>query len=185
MNPSLRLFIAVYPPPAVVSLLHACVASMTLPEHKPVTPEQVHITLLFLGDRRAKSLAEIEGSIESSCKGVRACIVRPRRLVTLPLPQKGPARLIAAETDAPPPLLELQKRLANRLASRERRGATFLPHLTLARFAGAGAEVGVRVEEPIASPEHVQFEVRSVCLVKSTLHPLGARHEVVREFGLA
>lgn len=184
MPPSLRLFIAAYPPESTVSLLQSRAAALPLPDHKPVAVDQVHITLVFLSDRRPATLPQIETSIAASCKGVRPCIVRPRRLVTLP--EKGPARLVAAETDAPPPLLELQKRLANRLAARDKRSTAFLPHLTLLRFPGAGADFHTATD--LATPDHdpstLAFEVRTICLMKSTLHPLGVRHELLREFAL-
>lgn len=184
MQPSLRLFLAAYPPLGVVQGLQSRASGLPLPEHKAVPPEQVHLTLLFMGDRSSASLPDIESSIAASCKGIRACVVRPRRLLSLP--DKGPARLVTVETDTPPSLLELHKRLANRLADRTRRGNPFLPHLTLLRFPGMG--VDVRVNEDLATPEQdattFQFEVGSVCLVKSTLHPKGSRHEVLREFAL-
>lgn len=184
MHAPLRLFLAAYPPLGVVQGLQSRAAGLPLPEYKSVPPEQVHLTLLFMGDRRAASIPDIESSIAASCKGIRACIVRPRRLLSLP--EKGPARLVAVETDAPPSLQELHTRLANRLADRTRRGTPFLPHLTLLRFPGTGADV--RVNEDLATPEQdattFLFELRSVCLVKSTLHPKGSRHEVLREFAL-
>ncbi len=158
--------------------LQSRLAPMGLPEHKLTPVEQVHITLVFLGDRRATEVADIEESIAGACKGIRACVVRPVRLISLP--EKGAARLVAAETDAPPPLLELQKRLAHRLAARDKRGGEFLPHLTLCRFTGMGADV--RVRQDVEDGEG--FAVQTVCLVKSVLHPLGARHVLIREFGL-
>ena len=184
MAPPLRLFLAAYPPLGVAQTLLARAAQRTLPEHKVVPPEQVHITLLFLGDRRAQSVPDIEASIAAACKGIRPCVIRPRRLITLP--EKGPARLVASETDIPPPLLELQKRVSHRLADRKRRENPFLPHLTLLRFPGSG--IDTRMAEDIATSESdasaFQFELRSVRLMKSTLHPKGPRHELLREFGL-
>jgi hypothetical protein len=51
------------------------------------------------------------------------------------LPERGDARLIAADASAPPVLIELQKRLAQRLVrTRPKREREFRPHLTLGAF---------------------------------------------------
>ena len=67
-------------------------------------------------------------------------------------------------------------------ATHEQRDA----HLTLLRFPGAGADFHTATD--LATPDHdastLAFEVRTVCLMKSTLHPLGVRHELLREFAL-
>ncbi|MFO0830927.1 MAG: RNA 2',3'-cyclic phosphodiesterase [Phycisphaerales bacterium] len=181
---ALRLFLAAYPSPAVADWLLARARALPLPEHKLVPADHVHITLLFLGDRQPGAMGKVEASVEAACKGIRPCIVRPLRLITLP--DRGPARLVAAETDSPPSLMELQKRLSNRLAGRERRSGPFLPHMTLVRFPGSGADYtatsDLSADGRDASP--LQFEVRTIHLIKSTLHPKGPVHESLREFAL-
>lgn len=131
---------------------------------------QVHLTLLFLGDRDARDVPEIEQSVERSCAGIEPFSLAARRIMTLPT--RGPAKVVAVETDAPPALLELQRRLVTRLATRGKRDTAFLPHITIARFAGAGArlrcDVGIAGAEPI--------EMRSVVLVRSVLKRDGAEH---------
>jgi 2'-5' RNA ligase len=99
------------------------------------------------------------------------------------LPERGHARLIAAEADQPAALMEMQRRLAHRLARnpREKAGERFLPHFTLARFT-CPTRFDIKDEDAPLSCE--PFTVHSVFLMKSALTPEGARHDVVNEFAM-
>ncbi|MCA9288130.1 MAG: RNA 2',3'-cyclic phosphodiesterase [Phycisphaerales bacterium] len=173
---ALRLFVSIDPPPeCVAALLSAADEIEGLPERRPTPPEHVHLTLQFIGDRAERELDETVESIRRSAGGIGPFALRTERLITLP--RRGPARLIAAETDSPAPLLELQRRLAHRLARRTRQdaGDRFTPHMTLARFRGEAR--GVRIDAPLAAP--IEFDVREIVLKRSVLHPNGAEHRVV------
>lgn len=172
---ALRLFIAAYPPEGVIQAMLGSLPALGLPEHKATPPEQVHLTVLFLGERRADLVPEILDSMRAAAAAIRPFSLTAERLISLP--QRGRARLVAVEFDARAGLDELQFRLANRLAAEDRRGRkAFLPHMTLCRFPGTGAQV--RIDKPVVG-EFPGFEVRQVRLVRSVLHPLGARHEPV------
>jgi RNA 2',3'-cyclic 3'-phosphodiesterase len=120
----------------VARLLLAQVERLALPPETRLTPaEQVHMTLQFIGDTPASEMEATMESVRRAAAVLPAFTLNLRRLMRLP--ERGPARLIAAETDAPPALLELQRRLASRLARnvRARAGDRFTPHMTLCRFA--------------------------------------------------
>lgn len=177
---TLRLFVAVHPPPEVACALLEALTPLRLPAHRPVPAPQIHLTLQFIGDTPAKRLAEVVESVERSCAGLEAFMLTPRKLIALP--QTGPARLVAVETDAPAALLELHRRLAHRLAknARERPGDRFLPHLTLCRFATPGPS-----PESLPAPLIIgSFQVRHVTLLRSVLLPEGADHRPVALFEL-
>ncbi len=167
-----RLFVAIYPPADFVIAAMNRLAQIALPEHRPTPPEQVHMTLQFVGDAPARELPTIRESVERAAAGITAFELAPIRFITLP--ERGPARLVAVETDAPPSLRELQRRLAIRLArnARERADERFLPHLTLARFRGAGTP-GVRVAQAASL---TAFRVEAVLLMQSVLGAGGAWH---------
>lgn len=171
---NLRLFVAAYPPEHVARALLDRLPELGLPPHRAAPLDQVHMTLQFVGDTPARLLDETLESVGRSASGIGPITLELRALVSLP--ERGPARLVAATTDAPPPLLELHRRLAHRLATnvRERRGERFLPHLTLCRF-GAPTR-GVSVEATIPS---AHFEVREIRVMRSVLHPGGAEHHLV------
>jgi 2'-5' RNA ligase len=179
---SVRLFVAVYPPENVARKLLDLLPALGLPEYSPTPVHQMHLTMMFLGDRRTSHLDSIRESVAASCRGLRACFLTVERLVALP--ESGPKRLIAAETDSPPSLDELHRRLVSRLAHRGRTDPDrFLPHLTLCRFRGSGVEF--TLEERADRVRELRLEVSRVCLVRSVLHPLGARHQQVAEWYLA
>ncbi len=144
-----------------------------LPEHRATPVELVHMTLQFIGDRHERELDDVIESMERSAAGIGGFTLTPRAIVSLP--ERGPARLAALETDAPGGLMEIQRRLAHRLAdpSRRSRGG-FLPHLTLCRF--TKEERMERIEKVV---EMDPFAVGEIRLMRSVLRPGGAEHRVV------
>lgn len=178
---NLRLFVAAYPPEAIVRTLVARVEALPLPAYRLTPPAQVHLTLQFVGDTPARALESVIESAERSAAGLRAFELRVLGLVALP--ERGPARLLAARTDEPATLLELHRRLAHRLATnaRERPGDRFAPHLTLCRFVSPAA--GLVIHEP-QDAEVLTWRVEHVLVMRSTLRPEGAEHHVVRTIEL-
>lgn len=172
MQPN-RLFIAAYPPLEVAqSLLE--VARPTLPNNaKLVAPEQVHLTLLFIGSVRRVERDELLESVDRAASGRGTCQLTLRKLGFLP--ETGEPRLLAALGDADGNLLEVQKRLAARLARLRPKAERdrFLPHLTLARFAPASPRV------PEMSIEPITWSIRELRLMDSRLRPSGAIHALV------
>jgi len=178
-KPNLRLFVGVYPPEATARAMADLLAAHTLAEHRPTPPEQIHLTVQFIGDTPDAALDSVLESVERSASGIGAFDLTPRRLISLP--DRGPPRLAALETDAPPALLELKRRLAHRLSAhvRQEPAARFLPHFTLCRFAkGARAE---KLEERVELPE---FPVDRVWVMRSVLRPDGAEHREMAVFAL-
>ncbi len=167
-----RLFVAVYPPDETVRVLRCAVSRLALGAGRDTHAEQVHLTLLFIGDRAPCELAAVAESVERSCAGFGAFWLTPRRLITLP--ERGRPRLVAAETDAPAPLLEIRRRLARRLARNSREAERFRPHLTLLRF--QPGDRPDRLDEPV---ECEPFVVDRVTLMRSVLKPTGAEHREV------
>lgn len=169
---SLRLFVALYPPAETVSALLSALDTLDLGPRGRVPDHQVHMTLQFIGDISERELPGIQESVERSAAGIPAFALQPTRLMTLP---EGPRpRLIAAETDAPPPLLELHRRLAHRLARNVRERDRFRPHLTLHRFKAPSRPIDLPLETAGFIAAHIE-------LVRSVLKPSGAEHaEVLR-----
>ncbi len=175
--PALRLFVAAYPPLELVECWRERLAALELPPHRLTPAEQVHITLHFLGDTPEAELEAVVEKVSRSCAGLAAAELRATRLIALP--GRGPARLIAVETEAPPSLLELQRRLVVHLAHerRARQGRRYLPHLTVCRFRTPGR---LALDEESLSltgtDAAAPFPLREVKLVRSVLGSAGARH---------
>lgn len=162
-----------YPPAGVASAMLGLLEGVELPRHRVTPVEQVHMTLQFIGDRHRRELGAVIESVERSCAGVGVFSLEARRLVSLP--ERGRARLAAVETDAPAGLMEIQRRLAHRLADpKRRRSGRFLPHLTVCRF--EDEEEMARLERPV---EVEGFGVEEVRLMHSVLRPTGAEHRLV------
>ncbi len=152
---------------------------MDLPDHRAIALEQVHLTIQFIGDTPASDLDSVIESVERSCAGLSAFQLAPIRLVSLP--ERGPARLVAMETDAPASLREMHRRLVMRLARAVRSNLDdrFLPHFTLCRFRRSARME--RIEQPI---ELAPFPIARIHLMRSVLAHQGAIHHEVSSFQL-
>jgi len=180
---TLRLFVGVYPALEQAEAMLAAMRELDPAPHRATPAAQAHCTVLFIGDRAVRELDETRESVERSASGVRGFTLTPRRLMTLP--ERGKPRLIALETDGPPELREIHRRLVSRLARnpRDRKSGRFLPHFTLCRFKHGGR--GRRADVPV-DPGEVGgvIEVREIRLMRSALRPEGALHEVVERYPL-
>ena len=175
---NLRLFVAIYPPIEVAREALRAIGRLDLPDHRATPAEQVHLTAQFIGDTPVKDLDSVLDSVRRSASGLGGFSLRPMRYITLP--QGRRPRRVALETDAPPQIMELHRRLAHRLATSPRADTAdrFLPHLTLARFRPGPAR-------PIeAEADLPAFEVDAVVVMRSVLRPEGAEHWEVERIGL-
>lgn len=176
---NLRMFVAAYPPQLLVASWLASLDALNLPAHKRTPADQVHMTLQFIGDVPAKEVDAVAESVERAAAGLEAFELRAAGLVTLP--ERGPARLIALETDAPATLLELHRRLVTRLAKEARppHKERFRPHLTLCRFRSPQHRFRINREQAPAA-----FAVDQIRLMRSELGHEGAQHHEVAAFAL-
>ena len=175
-----RLFVAIYPPEDTARGMLGAMRKLDPPPHRETPLAQIHLTLHFLGPVAQRDLDDVTESVERSAAGIGAFVLTPWRLLSLP--SHGRPRLIACETDAPPALFEIQRRLATRLSRKPRADPAdrFVPHLTLCRFARSAKPRDVAHPVSIAP-----FPVDRLVLVRSVLRPGGAEHAPVREFSLA
>jgi len=173
----LRLFLALHPPLEAAHALLGRLEGLELPAHRRTPIDQLHLTVLFVGDTPERELDAVIESVERAAAGVTAFELVTRGLVALP--ERGPARLVAAETSAPGALLELRRRLVSRLVTHKRKPAPLRPHLTLARFRAPTTFDLPRFEAPSFA-----FRVDAICLQSSVLHPDGAEHRTVARAAL-
>lgn len=176
----IRLFVAAYPPAPLAERLVERTRGLALPPGRLTAPEQVHLTLQFIGETDARQVEEVGESVQRSAAGIAPFPLTLGPIVALPKPSAP--RLVAVTTDAPPPLREIVRRLAHRLARKPRKDAAdrFTPHLTLERFTGSPG----RVELPRDALLDEAFAVDEIRLMRSVLLPTGARHDVVARFEL-
>ncbi len=173
----LRLFLALYPPAAVACELLEQLSRVELPPHRSTPLDQVHMTVLFLGEVDERDLAATVESAERAAASVAPFELTVNALEALP--EQGLARLIAAATDAPRELVELRRRLVSRLAAERAKPGPLHPHLTLCRFPSPRRLKFQR--EQLAGPA---FRVDALSLQKSVLHTAGAEHRQVAHIPL-
>lgn len=179
MRGSARLFVAAYPPQGVAQAMLDLLGAVPLPTHRATSPDQVHLTLLFLGDTSEREVPGVVQSVRGACAGVPSFSIALTMLTTVPKGHR--ARAVVAETTAPAGMLEIHRRLVSRLARSTIRRDNFRPHFTLARFAPPGAPA-VGVERSLTVGP---IEIDRIALVRSILRPEGAQHIPVEEFELS
>ncbi len=164
-----RLFLALHPPSDVARELLELLAALELPPHRPTPLDQLHMTVLFLGDVPERDVAKTIESAERAAASVAPFELRLRALEALP--EQGLARLLAAATDTPRELSELRRRLVARLAAQRAKTGPLHPHLTLCRFRSP-----TRLSFEPRPLEGPAFGVTALSLHKSVLHATGAEH---------
>jgi 2'-5' RNA ligase len=185
-----RLFVALDLPQSVVQALVAWRTPLILragpPGLRPVAPEALHVTLVFLGWKPEEAITPL-GELVDGCTAGIGGVAGLALGEPLWLPRRGPRVLAVALEDRHGMLGELQARLAERLAAdgwHEPEARPYLPHVTVARV---GGREGIRVPRgamPPAPPPLV-FDGAAVTLYRSRLDPGGARYEplFVRRLG--
>ena len=187
----LRLFVAIDLPEDVresLGRLQTDLRRHDLPGLRWTRPEGVHLTLKFLGETPATSVAAIEGALARAVRGV------PSFRLALGAPgtfggRRGPRVLWVDVEGELQPLQQLQAAVERELAAagfapEERE---FSPHLTLARVPQPPppglAERVARALEAVAAPRG-EFEARELVLMRSSLQPGGAVYSRVAAFPL-
>ena len=142
-----------------------------------VKPDNVHLTLKFLGDIDEKSLDMIIEATKAACTGYSGFDLEARGVGVFP-DMRAPRVLWVGISDNDS-LTGLQKDIENGLAaigfSSEKR--RFRPHLTLGRFKSSSGKEGLydKIEE-YKNISQGLIEVTSLFLIKSELTPSGAKH---------
>ena len=142
-----------------------------------VKPENIHLTLKFLGDTDEKSLDSIVEELKAACSGYGRFDLETRSVGVFP-DIRAPRVLWVGISDNDS-LTGLQKSIEDGLAklgfSPEKR--RFRPHLTLGRFRSFSGKEGLydKVEEH-KDISLGSIDVKSIFLIKSELTPSGAEY---------
>jgi RNA 2',3'-cyclic 3'-phosphodiesterase len=162
-----RAFVAVFPPPEVSRALIAAARELPVTgEVRWVRPENVHLTLKFLGDVSQDDLRRVAEALDPIRLRHEPFEVSPSGFGAFPSARR--ARIVWAGIGEGSELLramaeDVEASLEPLGFGRENRA--YMPHLTLGRARGRPAALGT-VEAPSPVPG---FSVRRVELVESVL----------------
>jgi len=172
-EPTTRLFVAIDPPPGLrVELAAIC---RGLDDARWTRPEQMHVTLRFLGSLPIS----LVGAIAAALAAVDATPFRVAVSGFGVFPSFRSPRVLWAGLDPPAPLRELARAIESTLARTdavEPEEKEFFPHLTLARFNGIRAAAVRSWMESRDGFSAGPWEVTEFFLYSSRLTPEGAIH---------
>jgi len=147
-------------------------------------PQNIHLTLKFLGDIPVAKIDVIGGALQAMCAKTDTFHNKITRLGVFPTPKK--ARVLWAGVDTfgerlPQFAKKIDEALINLGFSKESR--RFVPHLTLGRARSILS--GDFVHSFLATPfESNEFEAREIVLMRSQLRPTGAVYTVIKRIAL-
>lgn len=180
----MRTFIAIFPPPEVRESL--LLAAHDLPVEGNIRwsrPENVHLTLKFLGDVPQENLEGIRDVLARVCGRHAPFEAATSGFGAFPSARK--ARVVWADvTEGCDPLRALSEDLEISLGSlgfsRESR-RVFRPHVTIGRARGRP----VRLEAAETTARGERFPVREVVLVRSVQGDNGAAYSTLAAYALS
>ena len=152
-------------------------------------PEQLHLTLKFLGDVPASAVEALKKSMTEACAGVRPFYLRARGIGFFPDSRSPRVIWVGFEGDENG-LTDLQTRVERALAPfAEKPGAEkFLAHATLGRFQKYRRHKTEKLlphASALAGHLFGEWQTEEVGLFRSKLSPDGARHTSLAAFPLA
>jgi 2'-5' RNA ligase len=138
----------------------------------------IHLTLKFLGDTEESELEGIIAAVAAAARGIAPFSFSLDRLGAFPSPRN--ARVIWVGVEPVQQLFDLQREVEEGLSTIGIPGdkRRFRPHITIGRVRGRAPESTAETLASLSAPEGTA-DVAEVRVMKSTLHPKGAIHEVI------
>jgi len=184
-EPLTRSFIAVAIPEGIKNQLSGLQSKLKRAgaEVKWTRPQGIHITLRFLGYMTGPELEKVKEALAETAKSFAPFEVEVKGSGTFP-ERKRPRVVWVGLSKGDPELTGLFQKLEQELVKRDLGEADrpFKGHLTLGRVK-TGKNLNMLVEYLAREGDQSfgAFEAKSICLVKSQLHPEGAVYTVLKE----
>jgi 2'-5' RNA ligase len=171
----MRLFIGLPIPAELATTITRNARTIPLPRARWTTPENIHLTLVFLGQVAEPTLPMIQHEIEEL--GAAPFSIKLTSLNTFP--RSG---VLIAEVEPTPGLLNLHSQIATRMTRcgfprEDSPDHPYHPHITLARFRGPLRLTNTQRTLPASLRR--SFIADRVNLYRSNLTPHGPHYEVL------
>ena len=156
---------------------------------KWVQPQNIHLTLKFLGERDDKKVEKIKQTIDEVAKEKKSFFLSLSTLGAFPkvdYPRVIWVGVDKGDNEAKAIALDLEKRIAKIGIPKEER--PFSSHITLGRVRSSlnlkQLAQGLKNQENVFTAKNLEFEVSQITLFKSTLTPKGPIYEALKEASL-
>ena len=183
----MRLFIAAEPPQEVRRKAAEIGKKLvsTGADIKPVSEENIHVTLKFLGEVESAQVAGTCGSIKSSLMGFhgfRACASGIGHFGS----GKRIGTIVSLFTEGKEEFAKIMEALESSLSGIRSEAREANPHLTIARVKSARSlDILRRAIVEMKDVKVGEFYVKEIVLMQSTLSPSGPSYATVSAFPLA
>ena len=184
----MRCFIAIELPEAVKSTLSGIEEELkkSKADVRWVKPDNIHLTLKFFGNIEEKKTEKIIEIMESICNQYAPFTIEIKGMGTFPN-IKSP-RVLWVGIEGNDTLKTLQKEIENKMESIgfEREDRAFTAHLTLGRFRSSIEKEGLLKAVKLHEKDTFvgSINVQSLSLIRSDLHPEGARYSKIIDISL-
>ena len=184
----MRCFIAIELPEAVKSTLSGIEEELkkSKADVRWVKPDNVHLTLKFFGNIEDKKTEKIIEIMENICNQYAPFTIEIKGMGTFPN-IKSP-RVLWVGIEGNDTLKTLQKEIENKMESIgfEREDRAFTAHLTLGRFRSSIEKEGLLKAVKLHEKDTFvgSINVQSLSLIRSDLHPEGARYSKIIDISL-
>ncbi|MCX8197275.1 MAG: RNA 2',3'-cyclic phosphodiesterase [Candidatus Micrarchaeota archaeon] len=171
----MRLFVAIRPPPsAIPELQRVCLPLKDALGVKLVPPENLHITLKFIGEVGEKDAQKVADALQGvSFDSFELSLSTVGAFPNAFFPKAIWVGGISREAE------ELAKKVSSALSFLGLPKEDFKLHLTVARAPKSAADIQDFLSQP---PFSISFRVESFFLIKSRLTPPGPIYENIKEY---
>ncbi len=184
----MRCFIAIELPEAVKSALSGIEEELkkSKADVRWVKPDNIHLTLKFFGNIEEKNTEKIIEIMENICNQYAPFTIEIKGMGTFPN-IKSP-RVLWVGIEGNDTLKTLQEEIENKMESIgfEREDRAFTAHLTLGRFRTSIEKEGLLKAVKLHEKDTFvgSINVQSLSLIRSDLHPEGARYTKIIDISL-